>query len=305
MRCALQQSLCSRPWLLASPKLQKLFFNTCLSFWRYKMEPVSFWDETRIECFFFLRVKPRPDFTEAQLDYKQLQNADRQAKVQRILTSFKSFAKQKPRKSEYTYMIYLIYTYSCIFVLISEKRKKTGFRSCRFCIVIFWQSFNHHLYFMIYHAICFRGGFLRTAFGKSSVIRSSLYPFVTLFQFHALWETTAKGHAIKAAGWSDKVGNGVTAMAVLKRFKWLVAPWGPGAAAEGQCVWHPRWQEHGGQGRKFWGRFSAEMLDPASLLRRAIACCSSFAIWASGLANDAVEFDKPVHWLCWGPKVCV
>ena len=86
---------------------------------------------------FFLRVKLRPDFTEAQLDYKQLQNADRQAKVQRILTSFKSFAKQKPRKSEYTYMIYLIYTYSCIFVLISEKRKKTGFRSCRFCIAIF------------------------------------------------------------------------------------------------------------------------------------------------------------------------
>lgn len=192
-------------------------------------------------------------------------------------------------------------TYSCIFVLISEKRKKTGFRSCRFCIAIFWQSLNHHFCFMIYHAICFRGGFLRTAFGKSSVIHSSLYPFVTLFQFHALWETTAKGHAIKAAGWSDKVGNGVTAMAVLKRFNGMVAPWGPGAAAEGQCVWHPRWQEHGGQGRKFWVRFSAEMLDPASLLRRAIACYSSCAIWASGLANDAVEFDKPVHWLCWGP----
>ena len=100
--------------------------------------------------------------------------------------------------------------YICSYLWKAEK--KTGFRSCRFCIVIFWQSFNHHFYFMIYHAICFRGGFLRTAFGKSSVIRSSLYPFVTLFQFHALWETTAKGHAIKAAGWSDKVGNGVTAM---------------------------------------------------------------------------------------------
>ena len=68
---------------------------------------------------FFLRVKLRPDFTEAQLDYKQLQNADRQAKVQQRLTLFKSFAKQKPRKS-YTY---IVYTYS-YFVLISEKRKK-------------------------------------------------------------------------------------------------------------------------------------------------------------------------------------
>ncbi len=71
---------------------------------------------------------------------------------------------------------------------------------------------------MIYHTVFFGGGFLRIAFGKSSVIHSSLCRFVALspcFSFMLRCHSQGTCHQ---SSWMERQGGGVGSVQASSRF---------------------------------------------------------------------------------------